>query len=79
MRIVGVLELIIDLWDYCMVNLVSCIAILEGGMDLFISTCSPSIAMLNAPQFHDIYLWLSLYVGCYVDVRLDILIWGWGW
>jgi hypothetical protein len=35
------------------VSLVSWMAIMEGGMGLFISACSPGMAVLSAPQFHD--------------------------
>jgi hypothetical protein len=31
------------------VSLVSWMAIMEGGMDLFISACSPGMAVLSAP------------------------------
>jgi hypothetical protein len=31
-------------------------AIMAGGVGLFISDCSPTDAILSAPQFHDIML-----------------------
>jgi hypothetical protein len=39
--------------DLDAVNLVSCMAITEGGVGLFISACSPGNVVLSAPQFHD--------------------------
>jgi hypothetical protein len=35
------------------VSLVSWIAIMEGGVGLLVSTCSPSMAVFSAPQFHN--------------------------
>ena len=42
--------------DLDAVSLVSCMAIIEGGVGLFINACRLDKAMLSIPQFHDIML-----------------------
>jgi hypothetical protein len=52
--------------------LVSCMAIMEGGMGLFINACSPGNVVFSAPQFHNsmlvagfVYGMLCAYsIGC---------------
>jgi hypothetical protein len=39
--------------DLDTVSLVSCMAIMEGGVGLFINVCIPGSAVLSEPQFHD--------------------------
>jgi hypothetical protein len=39
--------------DLDAVSLVSCMAIMEGGVVLFINACRLGIAELSVPQFHD--------------------------
>jgi hypothetical protein len=38
-------------------------AIMEGGMGLFISSCIPGMAVLSTPQFHDSMLVAEFVCG----------------
>ena len=36
-------------------------AIMDGGIGLFVMSCSPGNAILSMPQFHISIVWLGLY------------------
>jgi hypothetical protein len=42
--------------DLDAVSLVSWMAIIDGGVGLFVSACIPGSAVFSVPQFHDIIL-----------------------
>jgi hypothetical protein len=56
-----------NLWRYLVdlfvVSLVSCMAIMEGGVGLFINACRPGNAVLSIPQFHDSMLVAGFVYG----------------
>jgi hypothetical protein len=56
------------------VSLVFCMAIIEGGVGLFISACNPGNAVLSIPQFHDSMLVLGFVCGVLRGCRI-----GWSW
>jgi hypothetical protein len=56
--------------DLDAVSLVSWIAIMEGGVDLFISACRPGKAVLSAPQFHDSMLVAGFVCGMFRGCRI---------
>jgi hypothetical protein len=49
--------------DLDVVSLVSCMAIMEGGVRLFINSCKPGSTVLSAPQFHDSILVVGFVYG----------------
>jgi hypothetical protein len=56
--------------DLDVVSLVSCMAIMEGGVDLFISACRPGNAILRALQFHNIMLVVGFVYGVLRTCRI---------
>jgi hypothetical protein len=56
--------------DLDAVSLVSYMAIIEGGVGLFISACRPSNAVLSAPQFHEIMLVAGFVCGVLRGCRI---------
>jgi hypothetical protein len=60
--------------DLDAVSLVSCMAIMEGGVGLFVNACRPSSAVLSAPQFHDNILVAGFVYGVLHACRI-----GWSW
>jgi hypothetical protein len=55
-------------------SLVSCMAIMEGGVGLFINVCRPGNAVWSEPQFHD-----SMLVAGFVYGVLCACMTGWFW
>jgi hypothetical protein len=51
-------------------SLVSCMAIIEGGVGLFINACKPDKAVLSAPQFHDSILVAGFVYGMFRGCRI---------
>jgi hypothetical protein len=51
-------------------SLVSCMAIIEGGVGLFINACKPDKAVLSAPQFHDSMLVAGFVYGMFRGCRI---------
>jgi hypothetical protein len=49
--------------DLDAVSLVSYMATMEGGVDVFISACRPGSAVLSVPQFHDNMLVVGFVCG----------------
>jgi hypothetical protein len=60
--------------DLDAMSLVSCMAIMEGGVGLFISACSPSNVVCSELQFHD-----SMLVAGFVCGMLRACKIGWFW
>jgi hypothetical protein len=60
--------------DLDAVSLVSCMAIMEGGVGLFVIACSPGSAVLSAPQFHD-----NMLIAGFVYGVLRVCRMGWSW
>jgi hypothetical protein len=56
--------------DLDAVSLVSCIAIMEGGVGLFVNACRPSSVVLSAPQFHDSMLVAEFVYGVLCACRI---------
>jgi hypothetical protein len=56
------------------VSLVSCMAIVEGGVGLFINACRPGIAISSEPQFYD-----SMLMAGFVYGVLRTCMIGWFW
>jgi hypothetical protein len=56
--------------DLDAVSLVSCMAIIEGGVGLFVNACSPGRAVLSAPQFHDSMLVAGFVYGVFHGCRM---------
>jgi hypothetical protein len=52
------------------VSLVSCMAIMEGGVGLFINAYSPGSAVFSAPQFHDNMLVAGFVYGVLCVCRI---------
>jgi hypothetical protein len=63
-----------SLWRYLVdldvVSLVSCMAIMEGGVGLFIKACSPGSAVFSVPQFHDSMLVAGFVYGILCACRI---------
>jgi hypothetical protein len=55
-------------------SLVSCMAIMEGGVDLFVNACIPGSAVLSAPHFQDNILVAGFVYGMSHTCRI-----GWSW
>jgi hypothetical protein len=60
--------------DLDAVSLVSCMAIMEGGVELFVNACRLGSAVLSAPQFHDNILVAGFLYGMSRVCRI-----GWSW
>jgi hypothetical protein len=63
-----------NLWRYLVdldvVSLVSCMAIMEGGVGFFINACRLGNAVLSAPQFHDNMLVVGFVCGVLCACRI---------
>jgi hypothetical protein len=64
--------------DLDAVSLVSCIAIMEGGVDLIINACRLGNVVFTTPQFHDSILVAGFVYGVLCAVGLDGFKWDWG-
>jgi hypothetical protein len=60
--------------DLDIVSLVSCMAIMMGGVGLFINACRPGNAVWSEPQFHDNMLVARFVYGILRACRI-----GWFW
>jgi hypothetical protein len=60
--------------DLDVVSLVSCMAIMEGGVVLFINACRPGSVVWNEPQFHDNMLAAGFVYGMLRACNI-----GWFW
>jgi hypothetical protein len=67
-----------NIWRYLVdldaVSLVSCMAIMEGGVGLFINACRPGNVVFSAPQFHDSMLVAGFVYGVLCPCSI-----GWSW
>jgi hypothetical protein len=60
--------------DLDAMSLVSCMAIMEGSVGLFINACRPGNAVWSEPQFHDSMLVARFVYGVLHACRI-----GWFW